>query len=286
MPPVKTDDFNYKRPPELIAQQPADVRSASRLLVVDRSRDTFVDSRFAALGEFLRAGDCLVLNDTKVLPARFFARRQTGAALEGLFLAVAEHGAWEIMLKGARKVAMGERIVLTDPEHRDFCQAELLAKREGGVCLFAVEAEGSPEQILGQIGLPPLPPYIRRDNDLAVAQHDQQRYQTVYARTPGAVAAPTAGLHFTDELIAQLRAAGVSAAYVTLHVGAGTFKPVTAENLEDHEIHHERYSVDSANADAINAARRAGGRTVAVGTTATRVLETVATESGVVPGEG
>ena len=286
MPPVRTEELNYDLPAELIAQQPADERTASRLLVVDRARNKFVDSRFASLGDFLRPGDCLVLNDTKVLPARFFARRQTGAALEGLFLAVVEGGAWEVMLKGARKVSVGERIILTDGSHADFCQAELLEKRPGGVCLLAIGVEGSPEQVLGQIGLPPLPPYIRRDDDLAVAQHDQQRYQTVYARAPGAVAAPTAGLHFTDGLIAQLQAVGVSLAYVTLHVGAGTFKPVTAENLSDHEIHHEWYSVDAANATAIDAARDAGGRIVAVGTTATRVLETVATDSGVAPGEG
>ncbi|MBN1507732.1 MAG: tRNA preQ1(34) S-adenosylmethionine ribosyltransferase-isomerase QueA [Sedimentisphaerales bacterium] len=284
---MRTEQFDYDLPRQLIAQHPAAVRSASRLLVVDRSRDELIDSRFDRLGDFLRAGDCLVLNDTKVLPARFFARRQSGAALEGLFLAGREHesGVWEVMLKGAHKVAVAERIILKDREQRDFCQAELLGKR-GGICLIRPEAEGSPECLLDEIGFPPLPPYIRRDHDPVEAQHDRQRYQTVYARQPGAVAAPTAGLHFSDELITQLKGRGVVFAWVTLHVGTGTFKPVTTENLEDHEIHREWFRVSAADAKVINATRRAGGRIVAVGTTATRVLETVATDSQIEPGQG
>ncbi len=285
---MRTEQFDYDLPRELIAQHPAAVRSASRLLVVDRSRGELIDSRFDRLGDFLRAGDCLVLNDTKVLPARFFARRQTGAALEGLFLAECqgEPGTWEVMLKGARKVAVPECIILKDREQRDFCQAELLGKRGGGICLIRPEAEGSPECLLDEIGFPPLPPYIRRDHDPVEAQHDRQRYQTVYARQPGAVAAPTAGLHFTDELMTQLKAAGACFAFVTLHVATGTFKPVTTENLEDHEIHREWFRVDKADAEAVSATRRAGGRIVAVGTTAARVLETVATNARVEPGQG
>ncbi len=285
---MKPEQFSYDLPPELIAQEPAAVRSASRLLVVERSRSELTDSRFERLGDFLRPGDCLVLNDTKVLPARFFARRQTGAALEGLFLAECEGepGVWEVMLKGARKVTVPERIILKGRQQRDFCQAELLGKRDAGVCLIRVEAQGSPENILNEIGFPPLPPYIRRSNDPAEAQRDQQRYQTVYARAPGAVAAPTAGLHFTEGLIGQLKNRGVVFACVTLHVGTGTFKPVTAENLEDHEIHREWFRVDRADAETINATRQAGGRIVAVGTTVTRVLETVATDSRVEPSEG
>ncbi len=285
---MKTEQFDYDLPPERVAQQPAEVRSASRLLVVDRSCAALSDSRFERLGYYLRPRDCLVLNDTKVLPARFFAHRQTGAALEGLFLAERQGaaGAWEVMLKGARKVTVGERIILLGRQQRDFCQAELLAKSAGGLCLIRVDAEATLQSILNEIGFPPLPPYIRRRNDAAEARRDQQRYQTVYARAPGAVAAPTAGLHFTDELMAQLTSQGVSFAFVTLHVGTGTFKPVTSENLEDHEIHREWFAVDAANAETINATRQAGGRIVAVGTTATRVLETVATDSGVEPGEG
>ncbi len=281
---MKTEQFNYDLPPELIAQHPAQVRSASRLLVVDRARGGLRDSHFERLGDFLRAGDCLVLNDTKVLPARFFARRQTGGALEGLFLAEREgEGVWETMLKGARKVAVGERIILMDRRRRDFCTADLLSKREGGLCLLRVAAEGAAPRVLNEIGFPPLPPYIRRRCDAEEAQQDQQRYQTVYARTPGAVAAPTAGLHFTDELMVGLKARGILFAFVTLHVGTGTFKPVTSENLEDHEIHREWFAVDAANAEIVNAARKAGGRIVAVGTTVTRVLETVAGHAGIEP---
>lgn len=285
---VKTEKFNYDLPPELIAQQPPERRSASRLLVVDRARAELLDSRFEQLGRFLRPGDCLVLNDTKVLPARFFARRRTGAALEGLFLAecAGRPGVWSVMLKGARKVALGERIVLKDRQGGDFCRAELMTRSDGGVCVVGVDAPGAPEAILDEIGFPPLPPYIRRSRDPVEARRDQRQYQTVYARAPGAVAAPTAGLHFTDELIGQLKMQGVLFAFVTLHVGTGTFKPVTAEDMEDHEIHREWFAIDAANAEIINAARQAGGRIVAVGTTATRVLETIATDSRVEPTQG
>jgi S-adenosylmethionine:tRNA ribosyltransferase-isomerase len=162
----------------------------------------------------------------------------------------------------------------------------LLGRGDSGVCLIRVDAEGSAESTLDAIGFPPLPPYIRRQQDPAQTQRDQQRYQTVYARTPGAVAAPTAGLHFTDALIAWLKGRGISFAFVTLHVGTGTFKPVTTENLEDHDIHREWFAVGADQAETINAARRAGGRIVAVGTTATRVLETVATGARIEPGQG
>jgi len=220
-----------------------------------------------------------VLNDTKVLPARFFAERKTGASIEGLFLAESATGGpgmWEVMLKGARKVRPGEHIRIVDRRRGRCCEAELIEKRPDGVCLLKIDSDRSAEEILEEVGFPPLPPYIRRDRDLSQAQEDRQRYQTVYARAPGAVAAPTAGLHFTEPLLVQLQQQGVRLAWVTLHVGTGTFKPVTTENLEDHEIHHEWYKIDEENARAINEAREAGGHIVAVGTTATRVLETVA----------
>ncbi len=294
---MKTSLFDYELPPELIAQSPAPSRSESRLLVLDRKGDACIappllDRRFAEIGQFLRAGDCLVLNDTKVLPARFFAERKTGGAMEGLFLAE-QAGAWEVMLKGARKVRPGERIRILDrsrrvgiahhlsPEEEGGVQctpyeAELIEKRPDGVCILRIDSDRSAEEILNEVGFPPLPPYIRRDGDIEQATEDRQRYQTVYARRPGAVAAPTAGLHFTEPLLARLQDQGVRLAWVTLHVGAGTFKPVTAEDLEHHEIHSEWYEVDAANARAISAAKEAGGRIVAVGTTVTRVLETVA----------
>ena len=183
---------------------------------------------------------------------------------------------WEVMLKGARKVRPGERIRILDRHRECHCEAELVEKRPDGVCILQIDSDRNAEEILNEVGFPPLPPYIRRDGDIEQATEDRQRYQTVYARRPGAVAAPTAGLHFTEPLLAQLQQQGVHLAWVTLHVGTGTFKPVTAEDLEDHEIHREWYEVDAANARAITAARQAGGRIVAVGTTATRVLETVA----------
>lgn len=285
---MKTDELDYDLPADLIAQSPAEQRSASKLLILDRSTGEMTDSQFSNVGDFLRPGDCLVLNDTKVLAARFFAQRQTGAALEGLFLAerAGAPGVWDVMLKGARKVRVGERIRIQDRQRGDFCEAELVEKKTGGACVLRIDSERSAEAVLDEVGFPPLPPYIRRDGDLEQAQADRQRYQTVYACAPGAVAAPTAGLHFTETLLGQLKAKGVRFASVTLHVGTGTFKPVTVEQLEDHEIHREWFRLDSANAELINATRAAGGRIVAVGTTATRVLETVATGTRVEPGEG
>jgi S-adenosylmethionine:tRNA ribosyltransferase-isomerase len=274
---MKADALDYTLPSELIAQEPAAVRSESRLLVLDRSTGRVTDSRFSRLGAFLRAGDCLVLNDTKVLPARFFARRRTGGKLEGLFLReTTPQGVWEVMLKGARKVKLGEFIDIEDRRQGDFCTAKVLEKKPEGVCLLEVETQADAETVLNHVGFPPLPPYIHRDHDLARAESDLRRYQTVYARCPGAVAAPTAGLHFTDELMSKLKAVGIGFAYVTLHVGAGTFKPIATEQVEEHEIHREWYRLDAANVEAVLAARQAGGRVIAVGTTVTRVLETVA----------
>ncbi len=287
---MKTEWFDYELPPELIAQTPAPQRSESRLLVLDRAGQPIRDCRFADISQFLRAGDCLVLNDTKVLPARFYAERKTGAAMEGLFLCErgGAPGTWEAMLKGARKVKPGERIHILRKVgvHGTPYGAELVEKKPGGVCVLQIDSDRSAEEILEEVGFPPLPPYIRRDDNIDRAQEDRQRYQTVYARRPGAVAAPTAGLHFTEPLLAQLQQQDVRLAWVTLHVGAGTFKPVSVENLEEHEIHHEWYEIDAQNASIINEAKAAGGRVIAVGTTATRVLETVASQSGITPGQG
>jgi S-adenosylmethionine:tRNA ribosyltransferase-isomerase len=282
---MRTNELDYELPPELIAQDPAAVRSESRLLVLGRATGGLADSSFSRLGEFLHAGDCLVLNDTKVLPARFFARRRTGGnpaqssggALEGLFLReTPTPGVWEVMLKGARKVKVDETIEIKDRSQRDFCTAKIVDKKPDGVCLLEVQRQADAQAVLNEVGFPPLPPYIRRDHDLARAESNLRRYQTVYARNPGAVAAPTAGLHFTDELMGQLKGAGIEFAYVTLHVGAGTFKPIDTEEVEEHEIHREWYRLDAANAETILTARQKGGRIIAVGTTVTRVLETVA----------
>lgn len=284
---MKTNELDYDLPSELIAQDPPAVRSESRLLVLDRATGSLTDSYFRQLGDFLRAGDCLVLNDTKVLPARFYAHRSTGGKLEGLFLGRGSApGVWEVLLKGARKVKPGEAIHLEDRGESAFCQAIVVEKKPDGACLLEVHRRADAECLLAEIGFPPLPPYIHRDHDIARAESDLQRYQTVYARCPGAVAAPTAGLHFTEELLAQLKAAGIELAYVTLHVGAGTFKPIATENVEEHEIHREWYRLDAANAAAINAARERGGRIVAVGTTVTRVLETIARDGPLAAREG
>jgi S-adenosylmethionine:tRNA ribosyltransferase-isomerase len=278
---MKTEQLNYYLPPGLIAQRPVSVRSDSRLLVLNRSSGEFLDSQFGKLGDFLAPGDCLVLNDTKVLPARFYARRATGGKLEGLFLEADNNGIWMVYLKGVRKLNPGEVFYLKDRQKADFCEAVLLEKIEQGKCRLKLKADADAQTVLERIGFPPLPPYIKRDDDPTIAAEDDKRYQTVYARQSGAVAAPTAGLHFTETLIGRLKQAGITFAFITLHVGAGTFKPVTTENLEDHKIHKEHFSIDSKNAGIINTAKEKGGRIIAVGTTSTRVLETVAAGSRV-----
>jgi S-adenosylmethionine:tRNA ribosyltransferase-isomerase len=276
---MKTEKLNYDLPAELIAQQPVRIRSDSRLLVFNRVGGELIDSRFSRIGDFLSADDCLVLNDTKVLQARFFCQRGSGGKLEGLFLNENPAGVWEVMLKGAGKVKVGETIYLKDTGKENFCRAEVLNKLDGGRCRLKIETDAEAETILESIGFPPLPPYIKRGDDLSLAAIDKMRYQTVYARKAGAVAAPTAGLHFTGELIEQLRSGGVCFAYITLHVGPGTFKPITTENIEEYEIEQEQFSIDEENARIINASKEKGGRIIAVGTTSVRTLETAAVGS-------
>ncbi len=283
---MKTEELNYYLPPELIAQQPPGVRSDSKLLVFNRSSSELTDSSFSKIGDFLLPGDCLVLNDTKVLPARFFGRRGSGGKLEALFLAENAGGMWEVILKGARKVRQGEIIYLKDKTKNDFCEAEILNKTEQGRCRLKIKTDTNAETILEKIGFPPLPPYIKRGDNLIQAAKDKLRYQTVYARHTGAVAAPTAGLHFTNELIEQLKTAQVAFAYITLHVGEGTFKPITTENLEEYKIHQEQFSIDEENAQIVNATKEKGRRIIAVGTTSARTLETIATGSQVKAAKG
>ena len=198
---MKTEKLNYYLPPELIAQRPCPVRSSSRLLIINRLGGDIIDSRFKSIGDFLSDGDCLVLNDTKVLPARFFASKTTGGKLEGLFLAQNSDSDWIVMLKGSRRLRPGDIIIFKDRRKADFCRAELLEKQTSGRCLLRLKTEADTETVLETIGFPPLPPYIKRDDDAALAQIDKLRYQTVYAQNTGAVAAPTAGLHFTKPLI-------------------------------------------------------------------------------------
>ena len=283
---MKTERLQFDLPPELIAQQPVDIRSDSRLLVLNRFSAELTDSRFNRIAEFFTPGDCLVLNDTKVLQARFFARRSTGGKLEGLFLTEAEPGQWLVMLKGTGRIKIGEAIYLKDKAGQDFCQAIFLSKTAGGTCRLKLQTNQNLETILDRIGFPPLPPYIKRSDDPDQAAVDSPRYQTVFAKEPGAVAAPTAGLHFTTELIKQLRAADVLFAYLTLHVGPATFKPIAAENIEQHQIQQEQFSIDAENAGIINAAKEKGRRIVAVGTTTVRALETAAAASGIEPAVG
>ena len=273
---MRTELLNYELPEELIAQEPALKRSQSKLLVMERSTGRVHDRRFGNIIEYLKAGDCLVLNNTMVLPAKFFGRRTTGAELEGLFLSENETGSWEVMLKNARKVKAGETIVFYDKEKKDFCRAKAAERMADRHWILKIESNQNSQDILEKIGSAPLPPYIKRGNDEDTSRMDLQRYQTVYAEQPGAVAAPTAGLHFTGELLKQIKSMGIQAAYVTLHVGAGTFKPVTTEILQDHQMHSERFSIEREDADIINTTINNGGRIIAVGTTSVRTLETVA----------
>jgi len=278
--------LDYVLPRELIAQEPAPGRSDSRLLVLDRSTGALTDSRFNNIGRFLRPGDCLVLNDTKVVQSRFFARRPTGGGLEGLFLAEDAPGLWRVLLKRAGRVKKDQSILLLDRAKQPFCAAEVAEKEGQGRFLLELSRRLPAEKVLSEIGFPPLPPYIKRDDDPARAAVDSLRYQTVYAKNAGAVAAPTAGLHFTEELIETLAHDRITLAYLTLHVGTGTFKPITTDEIEKHRMHAEWFSLDQANADKINRTKQQGGRVVAVGTTSVRVLETVAADSNVRPARG
>ena len=280
---MKTEKLNFCLPAELVAQHPSDVRSNARLLVLNRTDGSLTDSRFGQIGDFLRQGDCLVLNDTKVLPARFFAQRTSGGKIEGLFLAESGDGIWEVMLKGAARLKTGEEVYLKDREKKDFCRTRLLEKTNGGECRLELDSHTPAAVVLDRIGFPPLPPYIKRSDDPMEAAADTLRYQTVYARKAGSVAAPTAGLHFTNELIGQLKGKGINFAYITLHIGLGTFKPITAENLEEHKIHREQFSIDEKNTRIINSAKRKAGRIIAVGTTSVRTLETAAVGTNLKP---
>jgi S-adenosylmethionine:tRNA ribosyltransferase-isomerase len=283
---MKTELLNYNLPPELIAQQPPAARTDSRLLVLNRPGGELIDSRFSKIGDFLPSEDCLVLNDTKVLPARFFGRRSTKGKLEGLFVTEDGPGIWQVMLKGTRRLTAGQTIYLKDKSQKDFYSAQILDKSDQGICKLKISATEDAQTILDKIGFPPLPPYIKRGTDLYQAQIDNKRYQTVYARRSGAIAAPTAGLHFTDDLIEQLKNRQVRFAYITLHIGTGTFKPITTATVEQHKMHSERFSIDKKNAQIINTAKEKGRRIISVGTTSARTLETVTVNSRVQAASG
>ncbi len=273
---MKTQELYYDLPQELIAQKPAPNREESRLMLLDRKSGEYNDAQFSDILEQINDGDCLVINDTKVLAARFFARRVSGAKIEGLFLELTAQGLWHVMLKNARKLKLDEQFILLDTDKKDFVEATMRKRLDDGSFLIEVLSELELEQLLQQIGFAPLPPYIKRPDGGSEPQEDLSRYQTVFARETGAIAAPTAGLHFSEQLLKRITDKGVRIAHVTLHVGAGTFKPVTVDNLEDHDIHSERYSLDQENAGIINEVKNSGGRIIAVGTTSVRTLETIA----------
>ncbi len=283
---MRTKCLDYDLPKELIAQRPTEMRGASRLLVMDRATGKVCDRHFADILEYVAAGDCLILNNTKVLPARFFAHRPTGAKLEGLFLGERPDGLWEVMVKGAGKIKTGQEIVLRDKAGTDWRRVRAVARISEGRWLLDVGTTQTAGEILEKIGFAPLPPYIKRSDDNQLAKVDLQRYQTVYAQRSGAVAAPTAGLHFTKELLEQSEDKGVRLAYVTLHVGAGTFAPIKAEQLADHKMHTETFSISQDDADVINDTKDKGGRIIAVGTTSVRTLETIWGDGKVAAAEG
>jgi len=269
---MKTSDFDYELPPELIAQTPIEPRDASRLLVVDRASGQLAHRIFRDIGEYLRPGDLLVANESRVIPARLHARKvPTGGKVELLLVAKRDEHTWEVLVKG-RKLVPGHRLAIGDGERRVVGQVLEITAAGGRLIAF----ERPIEPLLDELGIVPLPPYIHTPLTNA------ERYQTVYARREGSVAAPTAGLHFTPELLRSLQEAGVHLAFVTLDIGLDTFRPVKEERVEDHVIHTERCELSPQVAQQINRAKREGRRVIAVGTTTVRVLETAAVESGVV----
>lgn len=275
---MKTSDFYYDLPKELIAQDPLEDRSSSRLLVLHRKSGRVEHRVFTDIVEYLKPGDCLVRNNTKVIPARLYGTRvDTGATIELLLLKRMENDVWETLVKPGKKARQGVVISFGD----GILTGEIIDVKEDGNRLIQFRYEGIFEEILDQLGQMPLPPYITH------TLKDKNRYQTVYAKYEGSAAAPTAGLHFTEELFQKLEEKGVLVANVTLHVGLGTFRPVKVDDVSKHHMHTEFYQVTKEEADRINKAKPAGGRIVCVGTTSCRTIESAADENGVLkPGQG
>ncbi len=275
---LKKSDFYFDLPQELIAQDPLEDRSASRLLVLDRKTGAVEHHTFREIMNYVRSGDCLVLNNTKVIPARLMGvKEDTGAAIEVLLLKRRDSDVWETLVKPGKKARPGAKIVFGD----GCLRAEVLDVVEEGNRLLRFDYEGIFEEVLDRLGEMPLPPYITHK------LQDKNRYQTVYAKYEGSAAAPTAGLHFTEELLAQIEEMGVNIAYVTLHVGLGTFRPVKADNILEHHMHSEHYEVTPETAELINRTKESGRRVICVGTTSCRTVESAADENGrVQPGCG
>ncbi len=273
---MKTHDFNFELPPELIAQTPIEQRDASRLLVLDKETGAYVHRRFYQLPELLRPGDCLIMNDSRVLPARLLGSRvrsdgTLGGACEVLLLTDRGDGVWECLVRPGRKLRTGARVSFGGAGE---LTAEITGEAEGGGRLVRFFYEGIFLEVLERLGRMPLPPYIKAELE------DRERYQTVYSRVSGSAAAPTAGLHFTRELMGQIQAMGVEIGYVTLHVGLGTFRPVKEEEVTDHDMHSEYCEIPAETAALINRTKARGGRVICVGTTSCRTLESWAREDG------
>ncbi len=267
---VKTSDFNFDLPEELIAQTPLERRDASRLLTLDKHTGQTQHHHFYELADMLRPGDCLVMNNSRVLPARLIGRRETGGACEVLLLIDRGDNVWECLVRPGRKLKPGAKVIFGDGE----LTGEIVSEVEGGNRLVRFHYEGIFLEVLERLGRMPLPPYIKAE------LQESERYQTVYSKVSGSAAAPTAGLHFTPELLAKLEQNSVKLCYVTLHVGLGTFRPVKAENILEHEMHSEYCIIPQETADAINETKKNGGRVICVGTTSCRTIESWAGEDG------
>lgn len=267
---MKTSDFYFDLPEELIAQTPLQRRDGSRLLTLDKETGETGHHHFYDLPSMLRPGDCLVLNNSRVLPARLLGKRSGGGACEILLLIDRGDKVWECLVRPGKKLRTGARVTFGEGE----LSAEIVGEVEGGNRLVRFEYEGIFLEVLERLGKMPLPPYIREELE------DGERYQTVYSKVVGSAAAPTAGLHFTEELLDQLKAKGVKVCYVTLHVGLGTFRPVKADNLDEHEMHSEYCVISRETAETINETKREGGRVICVGTTSCRTIESWANEDG------
>jgi len=275
---MKLEEFDFYLPEELIAQEPIEDRSKSRLLVLNKTSGEIEHRIFEDVIYYLRPGDCLVLNNTKVIPARLIGRRKnTHGKIEMVLLKPVDVDIWEVLVKPGRRAHIGEEIVFGDGQ----LAAKVIDITDFGGRIVEFFHERPFQEVLHELGEMPTPPYIKKK------LQDENRYQTVYAVKPGSAAAPTAGLHFTQELLEKIRQKGVSIAFITLHVGLGTFRPVTVENIQEHKMHAEYYELSHEAADLINSTKQVGGKVIAVGTTSTRTLETVADVNGIIkPGSG
>ena len=267
---MKVTDFDYNLPEDLIAQTPIAKRDTSRLMVLDRSKNTIEHKNFFDILDYLNRGDCLVINNTKVIPARLYGTKTTGANVELLLLKQIEGDIWQCIVRPGNKLKPGTKVIFGN----GILESEILEIMEGGTRKVRFIYEGIFNEILDEIGLMPLPPYIHEELE------EKSRYQTIYAEYEGSAAAPTAGLHFTKELLEKIEEKGISIAKVTLHVGIGTFRPVKEDNVEEHKMHSEHFYIKKEDVIKINTAKKNGKRVIAVGTTSCRVLESIADENG------